>query len=95
MTQEQVAAALGVVRETVGNWENGTSTPRNRMAALAELLEMDRGGSDVGPEHDDALASLDLPAEVLQGLSPSDREEVRTSARLAALRAAREIRGRQ
>ena len=94
-TQQRLADELGVARETVGNWETGVSTPRNKEALLRQVLGLDLADS-VGAEeqHPGSGVLLDLPEEALDGLSDVEREEVRTAARDAALRRAREIRGR-
>ena|SRR5215472_5079832 len=34
LTQQELADILGVDRKTVDNWENGRTSPRNRMGAL-------------------------------------------------------------
>lgn len=47
MTQKDLADELGVSLRTVGSWERGESVPRNRMAALAEVLGME-GTSEFG-----------------------------------------------
>lgn len=38
MTQQQLAARIGVGLRTVGNWERGETVPQNRMAALEALF---------------------------------------------------------
>lgn len=42
-TQEQVAEAVGVVQQTVSDWENGVSYPRkvSELKGLARVLELD------------------------------------------------------
>jgi DNA-binding transcriptional regulator YiaG len=47
MTQQELADELGVSLRTVGSWERGESVPRNRAAALAEVLGME-GVSEFG-----------------------------------------------
>ena len=49
MTQQQLADEMGVSLRTVGAWERGESVPRNRMAALAEVLGGE-GVSEFGPK---------------------------------------------
>lgn len=94
-SQQQLADLVEVSRETVGNWENGTTSPRNRMGRLVELLgqELDPGSVPGAPEASGVL--LNLPDDLLEGLTPAEREEVLTAARLRALEKAREIRGSQ
>ncbi len=42
LTQEQVAEALGVSRQAVSKWENGTAEPStSNLLALAKLYEVD------------------------------------------------------
>ena len=38
MTQEQLAEVLGVSKRSIGSWERGESVPRNRVAALVDVL---------------------------------------------------------
>lgn len=92
-TQQELADLVGVSRETVGNWETGQTSPRNRMQRLIEVL-----GSDFDPGFVQGAGNapgvmLSLPDEVLEGLSAAERDEVLTAARLRALEKAREIRG--
>ena len=39
LTQQQLAAKVGVGLRTVSNWERGETVPKNRMAALEELFK--------------------------------------------------------
>lgn len=41
MTQPELAALVGVAVETVSNWERDLRKPKNRMARLREILQMD------------------------------------------------------
>lgn len=44
MSQEQVAEALGVSRQAVSKWENGTAEPStSHLLALAKLYEVEAG----------------------------------------------------
>lgn len=45
MSQQELADKLEVSLRTVGNWERGETVPRNRLAAINELL-----GIGAGPE---------------------------------------------
>ena len=40
MTQQHLADELGVSLRTVGSWERGETVPRNRLAPLAEVLQL-------------------------------------------------------
>jgi transcriptional regulator with XRE-family HTH domain len=95
-TQADLAAAVGVARETVGNWETGSSTPRNSLARIQNMLEVDLGAGPVGgPAHtSQTRVLLDLPNEVTEGLGALEIEEITAAARLAAFERARAIRRR-
>lgn len=41
LTQEQLGQKVGVSLRTIGNWERGTTVPKNRKAALEEVLGVD------------------------------------------------------
>lgn len=42
MTQNQLAAAIGVGPRTVTNWETGATVPKNRMGMLREFFGLDQ-----------------------------------------------------
>lgn len=54
MTQQQLADVLGVDRKTVDNWENGRTSPRNRMGAL-KAWAPELGGEESDAERDKAM----------------------------------------
>ena len=41
MTQPELAALVGVSESTVSNWERDQSKPKNRMALVRQVLQMD------------------------------------------------------
>jgi transcriptional regulator with XRE-family HTH domain len=47
LTQEQFADAVGANLRTVGNWERGTTTPRNSEARIRSVLGLDE--ADTSP----------------------------------------------
>lgn len=47
MTQGQLAEELGVSKRSIGSWERGETIPRNRVAALADVLGLE-GMSEFG-----------------------------------------------
>lgn len=47
MTQGQLAEELGVSKRSIGSWERGETIPRNRIAALADVLGLE-GMSEFG-----------------------------------------------
>jgi transcriptional regulator with XRE-family HTH domain len=49
MTQPQLAAAVGVGKGTVSNWERGETVPKNRMAAIEELFRDQQRKDDQDP----------------------------------------------
>jgi transcriptional regulator with XRE-family HTH domain len=55
MRQADLAAALGVSRQTVDAWENDRAYPRSSIGALEEILGVTLNG---GPGHDDSIARL-------------------------------------
>ncbi|MET9513508.1 helix-turn-helix transcriptional regulator, partial [Streptomyces flavidovirens] len=89
LTQEQVAAALGVSRETVKAWESGRANPKRRKrAAYARLLAADEttpahqptapGGntpvSSPAPAQQPTLPGGDVPGRSPQGVERNHRE---------------------
>lgn len=93
LTQAELGEAVDVARETVGNWETGVTSPRNKLGKLRAVLGEELDGN-VRPSDQDGGVLLDMPREVLEGLSPAERDEVITAAKLSALQTAREIRRR-
>lgn len=68
MTQQQLADVIGVDRKTVDNWENGRTSPRNRMGALkAWAPELGEGEPDPNEVEIRALAAR-------LGLGPADEQ---------------------
>lgn len=50
MSQTEFAAALGVTRQSVANWENGVNTPKMKLAEMAKKVEKQlRAGSSAEP----------------------------------------------
>jgi len=65
MTQEELAATVGVSRRTVQRWEDGAqSIPTNQQARIAAAL----AARESNPL--DAYSSAELLAEVLRRLNP-------------------------
>lgn len=75
ITQEELAAAVGVSPNTVGNWENDRSSPRGKLARVRAYLQMDDPGQtpDNGPplrtaSHAELLAEI---ARRMEAVRPS------------------------
>ena len=65
MTQDELAAAIGVSRRTIQRWEEGSQAiPTNQQARIAAALAR----RDTNPL--DAYSSAELLAEVLRRLNP-------------------------
>ena len=65
LTQEQVAQAVGVSRQTVSHWENGRVEPtREQREALCRLLEIPADAPQPTPLHRRILAAVALVAFV-------------------------------
>lgn len=69
MTQQQLADRLEVDRKTVDNWENGRTSPRNRMGALRQWAAELGGGEAPDPQE---LEIRELGARL--GLSLDEQE---------------------
>ncbi len=88
-TQQQLAAALGVDRKTVDNWENGRTRPRSAIGALEAVLGVDLTG-DTGPSREltaeeqdawDALARLgESPERIWDAILSARRQRARPAA---------------
>lgn len=65
LTQEQVAQAVGVSRQTVSHWENGRVEPtQEQREALCRLLEIPADAPQPTPLHRRILAAVALVAFV-------------------------------
>lgn len=78
LTQQQVAAEIGVSLRTVGNWERGETVPLNRFARLEAVLgERLRPGAPAdGPVYGTTTPERDV-LELPPGLTDRQREAVR------------------
>ena len=64
LTQENVAEALNIVRQTVSKWEKGISVPdADMLIRLAEILDVSVNeliGSDVADEKNEDMIAVEL-----------------------------------
>lgn len=96
MTQQELADELDVARETVGNWENGVSTPRNKMALLQQVLGTNLT-ENVTAEAQSGGVLLKLSPEVqaeFDAMTPAEQEELLAVATGPLLERMRAIRRR-
>jgi transcriptional regulator with XRE-family HTH domain len=90
LTQQDVAAAVGVSLRTFGNWERGETVPQRRLAKLEDVLGTRlRGGPETLPsvEAQRLAAGSGVDPEVLILLAEADPAAV--EAVRAVLKAAR------
>jgi transcriptional regulator with XRE-family HTH domain len=72
LTQQQLAAAIGVGMRTIGNWERGETVPLNRMGMLEHFF-------GVAVDRDDPLRSasdVSLLTELLRRAAERERRAV-------------------
>jgi transcriptional regulator with XRE-family HTH domain len=80
MTQDELAAAVSVSPNTVGNWENDRSSPRGKLAKIRLVLHMEDEGRtpDNGPplhtaSHAELLAEIARRIEAAEDTTRSSR----------------------
>lgn len=76
LTQENVAEALNIVRQTISKWEKGVSVPdADMLIRLAEILDVSVNeliGSDVADEKNEDMIAVEL-ARVVEQLASRNR----------------------
>lgn len=79
LTQENVAEALNIVRQTVSKWEKGISVPdADMLIRLAEVLDVSVSeliGSDVADEKNEDMIAVELARVVDQLASRNHRSK--------------------
>ena len=71
MTQEELAAKLGVSRATIANWETGKHFPKRKLGAVEEVL-----GIDLTAEDTSVIPPGLMGAIRRAGLTPAEQEAV-------------------
>jgi transcriptional regulator with XRE-family HTH domain len=64
LTQQDLAAAIGVGLRTIGNWERGETVPQNRMGMLEAFFGLD--GPVDSPDPIRTAPDVELLAELLR-----------------------------
>ena len=79
LTQENVAEALNIVRQTISKWEKGISVPdADMLIKLAEILDVSVSeliGSDVADEKNEDMIAVELARVAEQLASRNHRSK--------------------
>lgn len=75
MTQQELAAAIGVGSRTVSNWERGETVPKNRMGMLRKFFGIPAGAENGG--NGEPRSDADLLAEASQIIAELSRRALR------------------
>lgn len=64
LTQAELGSKVGVSLRTIGNWERGASVPRNRMAAIEDVLREHLASVSDGAAPLHSASDVELLAEI-------------------------------
>ena len=96
LTQRELSELVGVSRETVGNWETGTSTPRGKISRLEQALaiQLVKPADEPWATPTSPATILTLPEQVVDGLAIPELEELRADLVARSYTKSAEIRSR-
>jgi transcriptional regulator with XRE-family HTH domain len=87
-TQRELASYVGASHKSVGNWERGTTSPKNRTGALEAVLGISLNGNGNGPGAEIYTDPLEEAIWAETTLPPQVRREIIAHVRQARTRPA-------